>query len=79
VRKQTSTDEAATVGVKFSPEELQQLDSWISERDEISRPEAIRRLVRSAIAMDTEWEAAKQAAISDRTPLRDQSAPETND
>jgi hypothetical protein len=38
--------DATPVNTRFPPEELRALDAWIShQKDKISRPEAIRRIV----------------------------------
>lgn len=38
------------IGVRLQPAELQELDAWITARgNDISRPEAIRRLMREAL------------------------------
>jgi hypothetical protein len=59
--------EQPLVKVRLAADELQALDSWIAARDKskISRPEAIRQLVHSAMALDREWEAAKRKAAQE--------------
>jgi hypothetical protein len=43
--------DATPVNTRFPPDELDALDVWISKRDEeLSRPEAVRRLVKIALA-----------------------------
>jgi hypothetical protein len=43
--------DATPVNTRFPPDELEALDGWISLQDgELSRPEAVRRLVKMAIA-----------------------------
>jgi hypothetical protein len=40
------TGKGTLVGVRLQPDDLSELDDWISEQDEsFTRPEAIRRLV----------------------------------
>jgi metal-responsive CopG/Arc/MetJ family transcriptional regulator len=42
---------AVLIGVRVPPDELTELDSWISKQDDApSRPEAIRRLVEIALS-----------------------------
>lgn len=41
---------ATPVNVRFPPAELAKLDQWIeSEDDKFSRPEAVRRIVRTVV------------------------------
>jgi hypothetical protein len=43
--------DATPVNTRFPPDELDDLDAWMSKQDEeLSRPEAVRRLVRQALA-----------------------------
>jgi hypothetical protein len=43
--------DATPVNTRFPPDELEALDVWISKQDEeLSRPEAVRRLVKVALA-----------------------------
>jgi hypothetical protein len=43
--------DATPVNTRFPPEELEALDGWIAQQNEVlSRPEAVRRLVKAAIA-----------------------------
>ena len=40
------TGKGTLVGVRLQPDDLSELDDWISEQDEsFTRPEAIRRLI----------------------------------
>ena len=59
-----SSKEGATVRVALSAEDLADLDTWIAEYQEgrLSRPEAIRYLIRIAVRLDREWQNAKRAA-----------------
>jgi hypothetical protein len=42
------------VGVRLQPDDLSELDDWISEQDEsFTRPEAIRRLVEIGLTVKT--------------------------
>jgi hypothetical protein len=46
--------DATPVNTRFPPDELQALDDWIMRQgDELSRPEAIRRLVQRQIASES--------------------------
>ena len=43
--------DATPVNTRFPPDELSELDAWISRQDEeLSRPEAVRRLVKAALS-----------------------------
>jgi hypothetical protein len=43
--------DATPVNTRFPPEELDALDAWISlQEGEVSRPEAVRRLVKTALS-----------------------------
>jgi hypothetical protein len=45
-RGRPATGQGTLVGVRLQPDDLSELDDWISEQDEsFTRPEAIRRLV----------------------------------
>ena len=46
--------DATPVNTRFPPDELSELDAWISRQDEeLSRPEAVRRLVKAALSPNT--------------------------
>jgi hypothetical protein len=46
-----TTGKGTLVGVRLQPDDLTELDDWISEQDEsFTRPEAIRRLVELGLA-----------------------------
>jgi DNA-binding response OmpR family regulator len=46
--------DATPVNIRFPPDELSELDAWISRQDEeLSRPEAVRRLVKAALSPNT--------------------------
>jgi len=43
--------DATPVNTRFPPDELADLDAWIArQEEEISRPEAVRRLVKEGLA-----------------------------
>ena len=45
------TGQGHVVGVRLQPDDLAALDSWVAtQEDEPARPEAIRRLMRHALA-----------------------------
>jgi hypothetical protein len=59
-------NEVSAVEVRFPPDEIEELDAWIAENGaELTRPDAIKRIVKSALAIDREWRSAKRAASSD--------------
>jgi hypothetical protein len=46
--------DATPVNTRFPPDELSELDAWISrQEEELSRPEAVRRLVKAALSPNT--------------------------
>jgi len=55
-------DREVDVEVRFSPDEVMELDSWIAEHGQgLSRAGAIKVLVRRSIEIDREWTRAKRA------------------
>jgi hypothetical protein len=60
-------EHAAAVEVRFSPEEIRELDAWIatSASDPATRPDAVRQLVQHALAVHREWDRAKAHAALD--------------
>jgi hypothetical protein len=66
-------DETASVEVAFPAEDIRELDAWIAEHGTgLTRPDAIKRIVKKSIAIDREWQSAK------RVPeLSDGARPET--
>jgi hypothetical protein len=53
-RGRPATGQGMLVGVRLQPEDLSELDDWISEQDEsFTRPEAIRRLVELGLTVTT--------------------------
>jgi len=55
--------DATPVNTRFPPDELNALDAWIErQKDEISRPEAVRRLVERAIASDSDAAKSRRSA-----------------
>ena len=64
---QNGREQAAAVEVRFSPEEVRELDAWIAAKgsDPATRPDAVRQLVRHALAVHREWDRAKAYAVRD--------------
>lgn len=61
------------VEVWFSSTELADLDAWVAACGrELSRSDAVKALVREALAISREWEAAKTAAQPDEGLRPDQ-------
>jgi hypothetical protein len=59
-------NEVSAVEVRFPPDDIEELDAWIAENGaELTRPDAIKRIVKSAMAIDREWRSAKRAVSSD--------------
>jgi hypothetical protein len=60
----SSLNSDVTVQVRFSAEEMSDLDAWIAERPQaaLSRSGAIKELLSKAIRLEREWELAKLAA-----------------
>jgi hypothetical protein len=53
-RGRPATGQGTLVGVRLQPDDLSELDDWISEQDEpFTRPEAIRRLVEMGLKAQT--------------------------
>ncbi len=54
-RGRPSTGVNVSVGVRFPPEELKALDHWRAKQEDLpNRPEAIRRILQAALALDSE-------------------------
>lgn len=52
-RGRPATGRGQTIGVRMSPEQIADIDAWISTRTEkLSRPEAIRRLALAKARVD---------------------------
>jgi hypothetical protein len=78
------TGKGELIGVRFQPPQLSDVDAWIArQREHLSRPEAIRRLVErglagKGIARQPNKEAAHKAlkmAARELEPLGDKSLP----
>ena len=55
------TGKGTQVVVRMQPSALEAVDSWISQQaDELSRPEAIRRLVEQALAVPSQVTARRR-------------------
>lgn len=55
------TGKGTLVGVRLQPDDLSTLDDYIREqRDALSRPEAVRQLLRIALHERWKWQADKQ-------------------
>ena len=62
----TQENRGAAVEVQFSSEEIAELDAWRADQTpELTRPEAVKTLVRRAIDIEREWEEAKRSARPD--------------
>jgi hypothetical protein len=60
---QNELDRGLAVEVEFPPEDIEELDAWIAEHGkELTRPDAIKSIVKNALAVDREWQSAKGAA-----------------
>jgi 3-oxoacyl-ACP reductase-like protein len=69
----------AAVEVRFSRDEAADLDAWIAEYgDGLTRPDAIKVLIRRAIEIDRDWTRAKRDVIRDEG-LRPQELTSEND
>jgi hypothetical protein len=73
------TGKGELIGVRIQPPQLALLDGWIDQQpDKPSRPEAVRRLLGTALAQSSDQSTAKKAsAIASRTAdlLVDKSVP----